>query len=101
MNPDVSAQAPSRTSEQGLALLVERLTARLQAGEVVDLAALAREHPEHAPELERMLPALEALAELGGSAPPARPAAGAAQTLGDFRLLREVGRGGMGVVYEA
>src|SRR3954452_23439410 len=32
--------------------------------------------------------------------PPTDPAAGVGE-LGDFRLIREVGRGGMGIVYEA
>src|SRR3954452_17026945 len=32
--------------------------------------------------------------------PPTDPAAGVGE-LGDFRLLREIGRGGMGIVYEA
>src|SRR5207302_9107455 len=31
----------------------------------------------------------------------ATPAAPAVQQLGDFRILREVGKGGMGIVYEA
>jgi hypothetical protein len=90
--------APSTT---GLAELVDLLTARLQAGEPPDLTAVLRDHPEHAGELVKLLPALGALNDLSppdADRPADRPPP---EVLGDFRLVREVGRGGMGVVYEA
>ena len=88
-------------SSRALAELVDQLTARLKAGnELVDEAVIA-EHPEHAEELRRLLPALKMLSALSEPAPGERSPATAPGILGDFRLVREVGRGGMGVVYEA
>jgi serine/threonine protein kinase len=103
MTPTAYASRPD-----SLANLVEELTAKLQAGERIDAEALARDHPEHAEQLARLLPALELLADLSRSGDARLPPAGAGAdepsaggVLGDFRILREVGRGGMGVVYEA
>jgi serine/threonine protein kinase len=89
-----------------LADLVEELTARLQAGQAVDWEEHCRRHPAQADELRRLRPDLQALADLGtravqDAAAVALAADGRGAVLGDFRLLREVGRGGMGVVYEA
>jgi eukaryotic-like serine/threonine-protein kinase len=89
--------------------LIEELTRRIQAGESVDLEAIAREHPGHAEPLRRLLPALEMLADLGQSVSAEGPRGHMARPdpitglgeLGDFRLVREIGRGGMGIVYEA
>src|SRR5262245_66677116 len=82
--------------------LIDQIARKVQAGEPVDVEAYTRAHPQHADRLCRLLPAVQMLTDLGRSAAsaggPPDPEGG---TLGDFRLLGEVGRGGMGVVYEA
>jgi serine/threonine-protein kinase len=89
--------------------LVEQFLARLQAGETLDPSEFAGQHPEHAEALRQLLPALQMMAELSRSAMQDRSSLPLSEALsgtelgivGDFRILREVGRGGMGVVYEA
>ncbi len=94
---------PSEARAADLAELVEQINARLQAGEPMDLNGFLRAHPEHAEELKGLLPAIALLADLSrsNSRLTALGGGGLLGELGDFRLLREVGRGGMGVVYEA
>ena len=90
--------------------VIEEVADRLQAGEALDEAAILAQYPEHAESLRRLLPAIAVMAEFGVSAsrlaasgvsPSLNPLATELGVLGDFRILREVGRGGMGVVYEA
>src|SRR3954468_22575810 len=98
--PDHSLSAAA--SDPALTRLCDEIIERLQAGDRVNLASLAREHPEYADQLRRLLPALEALVDLGASsaqhAPQGISHEGASdpapRALGDYRILREIGRGG-------
>ena len=109
MNRPVPLPNSAGSDDQALGFLIDELTARIQAGEPVEVEAHVGEHPEHADALRRLVPALHLLADLGRSVPAGSasgvsvvvPADSLTGTLGDFRILREIGRGGMGVVYEA
>ena len=90
------ALRPNDPSSQ-LATLLDEYLAELQAGRQLNRQQLLAEHPELAAQLEQCLSGIEFIHQ--ASTP--RLVASAPTQLGDFRILREVGRGGMGVVYEA
>jgi serine/threonine protein kinase/Tfp pilus assembly protein PilF len=86
-------------TEELVGRVADEFTQRLNRGERPDPEEYARRHPRIAALLREVLPALQLI-----RLPPGGAAAepdGLAGTLGDFRIVREVGRGGMGVVYEA
>ncbi len=96
---------PSESSGK-LALLdrlAEEFAERYRKGERPSLAEYVERHPELADDIRELFPALaqvEQAEQLRDGAPSPGPAAPLVR-VGDYRILREVGRGGMGVVYEA
>ncbi|MHC4732412.1 MAG: protein kinase domain-containing protein, partial [Planctomycetota bacterium] len=78
--------------------------AALEAGELPDRAGLLARFPEMADELAGVLDGLDFVNQVAPQLQEGAHRDGdlhSSTPVGDFRILKEVGRGGMGVVYEA
>src|SRR5271166_6138634 len=90
--------------------LAEEFMDHKRRGEMPTLGEYVDRYPELADDIRDLFPALLMMEDLGessgGTTGSLAADHGAAvsvrlQRLGDYRILREIGRGGMGVVYEA
>src|SRR6266851_8019577 len=86
--------------------LGEEFAARYRRGERPALQEYIDRHPELADEIREFFPAMAEMEQVKDDNPQTEAPAGAGplpalERLGDFRILREIGRGGMGIVYEA
>jgi serine/threonine protein kinase/formylglycine-generating enzyme required for sulfatase activity len=86
-------------------VLAEEFAERWRRGERPALQEYVDRYPELADDIRELLPALAEVEQVKvelGAAPPDPPSAMLPlEQLGDYRIIREVGKGGMGIVYEA
>jgi tetratricopeptide (TPR) repeat protein/serine/threonine protein kinase len=111
-SPEAAVPPSVDLDDPRVAVVLEEYRTALKAGQQPDRQAWLARHPEIRAALAECLEALEfvqgAAHELpAAAAPPAADAGDLSQplaqqaALGDFRIVREIGRGGMGIVYEA
>ncbi len=88
--------------------LAEEFAERYRRGEQPELTEYTEKYPQWADEIRELFPALVIMeqfklrpGEATGDYAAADELRPRLERLGEYRILREVGRGGMGIVYEA
>ena len=87
--------------------LADEFASRLRSGETPSISEFTTRYPQYAEEIEELFPTVAAMEQYRSQEESDRRAgfrsghSGIPEHLGDFRIVREVGRGGMGIVYEA
>jgi serine/threonine protein kinase/WD40 repeat protein/Flp pilus assembly protein TadD len=108
----MSATDPgSSTGRNAVELLAEEFVERQRRGERPSISEYTNKHPDLADAIRDLFPALAMIeqlkpagagGDLGGAGPPRDTRVGETLgRLGEYRLVREIARGGMGIVYEA
>jgi len=99
----------SATDQNPVDLLADEFSERLRNGETPSIEEYASQHPDLADEIRELFPSIAMMerfsrrehTERKFEAKTVRLEGHRTETLGDYRIVREIGRGGMGIVYEA
>ena len=97
------------TSERDpVEMLADEFASRYRNGEYPSVAEYAAKYPEYSGRIETLFPAVAMMEQLRTEEKSKRAAAvrragfaAPPDHIGDFDIIREIGRGGMGIVYEA
>ncbi len=94
----------SDSTENIIDIVAEEFAEHLRRGGSPDISRYANAYPAQAEEIRTVLESVLMIEQLACRQKPVRLSAIPARSpeqLGDYRILREIGRGGMGVVFEA
>ena len=91
-NENYELRQSMASHEQGA--IFGQIIDRLLAGEVLDVRRLRKEYPDIGNDVLEQLRAYQDMLPGGDDGP-------SVSTLGDYSIVRQIGRGGMGIVYEA
>lgn len=97
--------SPDAEISDGLELLADEFLTAVQAGKNPRIDEFVAKLPEREEEVRRLLQAIVLLEGLSSQQHSEnqleRLTSASTERIGDFRIVREIGRGGMGIVYEA